>query len=90
MKLADVQAELPADMKAMDKDEAGGGDREEAEGAQAINKRIVELSKLRRKELDAREAGRRAQGAADGFDVAAKKALTQVGEATTPLSGLNL
>ena len=32
-KLADVQAELPADMRAMDPDGAGGDDRGEAEGA---------------------------------------------------------
>ena len=56
---------------------------------QAINERIVELSKLRRKELDAHEDAAARSGAADGFDVAAKKALKQSVEANA-LSGLHL
>ena len=40
-----------------------------------MNKRIDELAKLRRKELDAHEVDAAKAGKADGFDIAAKKAL---------------
>ena len=74
-KLADVQAELPADMRAMDKDAQAAVIASKQKERQVINERIVELSKLRRKELDAREEAAARSGAAEGFDVAAKKAL---------------
>ncbi len=63
-------------MKAMDTDEAGGGDRGEAEGArrdQQAHRRAGHAAP--QDELDAREEKAAKEGKADGFDVAAKKAL---------------
>jgi len=88
-KLADVQAELPADMRAMDKDAQAVVIANKQKERQALNTRIVELSKLRRKELDAREEAAARSGAAEGFDVAAKKALKR-SVSDNPLSGLSL
>jgi len=88
-KLADVQGELPADLRAMNKDAQAAVIASKQKERQAINTRIVELSKLRRSELDAREAAAARSGAAEGFDVAAKKALKRSVEDNT-LSGLKL
>ena len=88
-KLADVQGDLPADMRAMDKDAQAAVIASKQKERQAINTRIVELSKLRRGELDAREAAAARSGAAEGFDVAAKKALKKSVE-DNALSGLKL
>jgi len=54
-----------------------------------INKRIDELSTLRKKELDAREKDAEKKGVADGFDVAAKRALRS-SVAAKPAAGLRL
>ena len=62
-------------MKAMDKAKQAAVIAEKQKERNEINKRIDELSKLRKKELDAREAAAAKEGKADGFDVAAKKAL---------------
>jgi Mg-chelatase subunit ChlD len=75
VKLDDVQGDLPADMKAMDKTKQASVIAEKQAERNAINKRIDELSKLRKTELDARDAAAAKEGKADGFDVAAKKAL---------------
>ena len=88
-KLADVQAELPAEMRAMDKDAQAAVIANKQKERQAINARIGELSKLRRKELDAREEAAARSGAAEGFDVAAKKALKK-SVSDNALSGLKL
>ena len=75
VKLDDVQGDLPADMKAMDKTKQAAVIAEKQAERNEINKRIDELSKLRKTELDARDAAAAKEGKADGFDVAAKKAL---------------
>ena len=89
VKLADVQADLPADMKAMKPEMQTamimGKQKERTE----INRRIDELSKLRKKELDAKEVVSAREGTADGFDVAAKKALKK-SVAARPASGLTM
>jgi hypothetical protein len=56
---------------------------------QELARRIDELGRLRKAELDAREAAPADKGAADGFDVAAKKALRRSVEANA-LAGLKL
>jgi hypothetical protein len=89
VKLDDVQGELPADMKAMSKDKQAAVIAAKQEERNEINKRIDELSKLRRKELDAHEAAAAKAGKADGFDIAAKKALKK-SVADNPLDGLRL
>jgi len=89
VKLADVQAELPADMKAMKPATQEAFVAEKQKERDAINKRIDELTKLRRKELDAREVAAAKDGKADGFDIAAKKALKK-SVSDNPLSGLDL
>lgn len=75
VRLDDVQADLPADMKAMPKEKQASLIADKQIERNTINKRIDELSKLRKKELDARDAAAAKEGKADGFDVAAKKAL---------------
>jgi hypothetical protein len=62
-------------MKAMDKKKQASVIAEKQAERAAINKRIDELTKLRKNELDARDATAAKEGKADGFDVAAKKAL---------------
>jgi Mg-chelatase subunit ChlD len=89
VKLDDVQRDLPADMKAMSKDKQAAVIASKQKERNEINKRIDELSKLRRKELDAHEASEAKAGRADGFDVAAKKALKKT-VSDNPLSGLDL
>jgi Mg-chelatase subunit ChlD len=73
--LDDVQGELPADMKAMPKAKQAAVIAEKQSERNAINKRIDELTTLRKRELDARDATAAKEGKADGFDLAAKKAL---------------
>ncbi len=89
VKLADVQADLPADMKAMEPAEQAAVIAEKQKERTEINRRIDELSKLRKKELDAKEVAAAREGAADGFDVAAKKALKK-SVAARPASGLTM
>ena len=89
IKLDDVQADLSADMKAMSKDRQAAMIAEKQKERSELNKRIVELSKLRKKELDAHEAAAAKAGRADSFDVAAKKALKK-SVADNPLDGLSL
>jgi Mg-chelatase subunit ChlD len=89
VKLEDLQDDLPADMKAMSKDQQtaliAGKQKERTD----ISRRIDELANLRRKELDAQEASAAKAGTRDGFDVAAKKALKK-SVSDNPLSGLDL
>ena len=54
-----------------------------------ISQRIDELGRLRKAELDARDAAAAKAGVADGFDVAAKKALRK-SVSDNPPSGLTL
>ena len=75
VKLDDVQADLPADMKAMSKDKQAALIAAKQKERNEITERIDQLTKLRRKELDAHEAAAAKAGKADSFDVAAKKAL---------------
>jgi len=89
VKLADVQGDLPADMKAMDREKQTAVIAEKQKERNEINRRIDELSRLRKQELDAHEAAAAKEGVADGFDVAAKKALRKSVEAK-PASGLTL
>jgi len=89
VRLADVQADLPADMKAMAPAKQEAFVAEKQKEREAINKRIDELTKLRRAELDASEAKAAKEGKADGFDIAAKKALKKSVK-DNALSGLDL
>jgi len=89
VKLADVQADLPADMKAMKPEMQTAMIVEKQKERTEINRRIDELSKLRKKELDAKEVAATREGAADGFDVAAKKALKK-SVAARPASGMTM
>jgi hypothetical protein len=89
VKLEDVQADLPGDMRAMSREEQAAVVAKKQNERNEITKRIDELSKLRQKELDAHEAAAAKAGAADGFDVAAKKALRRSVK-DNALSGLDL
>ena len=89
VKLDDVQADLPADMKAMDKTKQAAVIAEKQKQRNEINKRIDELSVLRKRELDAREKEAEKKGDAAGFDVAAKRALRS-SVAAKPAAGLTL
>jgi len=89
VKLDDVQGDLPADMKAMDRTQQAAVIAEKQKERNEINKRIDELSTLRKKELDAREKDAEKKGVADGFDVAAKRALRS-SVAAKPAAGLRL
>jgi hypothetical protein len=89
VKLKDVQADLPAEMKAMDETKQAALVAEKAKERNEINKRIDELSKMRRAELDARDTARHKAGVADGFDAVAKRALKKSVE-DNALSGLTM
>ena len=80
-----MQADLPADLRAMDKDAQAAVIANKQKERQAINARIDELSQAAqaRSWTRARKPPR-ADGAADGFDVAAKKALQASRWKTTP------
>ena len=54
-----------------------------------ISKRIVDLTRLRKAELDKREKDAEKAGVVDGFDVAAKKALRK-SVAAVPAAGLTM
>lgn len=89
VKLADVQADLPADMKAMPLEAQDKFVAEKQKERKEISKRIDELSRLRKSELDKREKDAEKAGVADGFDVAAKKALRK-SVAAVPAAGLTM
>jgi hypothetical protein len=89
VKLEEVQAELPPAMKAMDRATQAAVVAEKSKQRNEINKRIDELGRLRRSELDAHEAAAHKAGIADGFDIAAKKALKKSVD-DNALSGLSL
>jgi len=89
VKLADVQADLPADMKGMPMEEQAKVSEKKHKERNELNKRIVELSGLRKTELDRREKETAKAGVADGFDVAAKKALRK-SVAAVPSAGLTM
>jgi hypothetical protein len=75
VKLAEVQAELPAKMRAMDLRAQQAMVDERTKTRKEVTTRINELSRLRRAELEKSERDAEKAGVADGFDVAAKKAL---------------
>jgi hypothetical protein len=75
VKLADVQAELPKDLQAMAPRAQQAVVEQKKEARKQITDRINELSRLRRAELETSERAAEKAGVADGFDVAAKKAL---------------
>ena len=89
VKLADVQADLPADMKAMPMEAQDKLIAEKQKERKEISKRIDELTRLRKSELDKREKDAEKAGVADGFDVAAKKALRK-SVAAVPAAGLTM
>jgi hypothetical protein len=89
VKLEDVQADLPADLKAMDKERQAAVVAEKAKARNEITNRIDELSRLRRAELDSREAAAHKAGAPEGFDGVAKRALKKSVESNA-LSGLTM
>jgi hypothetical protein len=89
VRLDDVQADLPAEMQAMDRAAQAAHVAAKQKERDAINQRIDELGKLRRAELDARERDAARAGVSDGFDVAAKKALRK-SVADNALAGLAL
>jgi len=89
VKLDDVQADLPAEMKAMSKDKQLAYVAEKQKERNEISAQIDKLAKLRQAELDAHEAKAAKEGKADGFDVAAKKALRKSVKANAA-SGLDL
>jgi hypothetical protein len=76
-------------MKAMPKEKQAAVIAAKQKERNEITARIDELSKLRKQELDAREKDAEKAGVADGFDVAAKKALKK-SVAAKPMSGLSL
>jgi len=89
VRLEEVQADLPPAMKALDKTKQAAVIAKKAEERKEINKRIDELSKLRRAELDRREAAAHEAGVVDGFDAVAKRALKKSVE-DNALSGLTM
>ena len=89
VKLSDDQADLPADMKPKAPAAQATVIAEKQKERNEITRRIDELSKLRKKELDAHEVAVAKEGGADGFDVAAKKALKK-SVAARPASGLTM
>jgi hypothetical protein len=89
VKLADVQGDLPADLKAKPMEEQAQVIAEKQKERSEINKRIDELTRLRKVELDKREKDEAKAGVADGFDVAAKKALRS-SVAARPTAGLTM
>jgi hypothetical protein len=89
VKLESIQGDLPAEMRGMDMPAQRALIASKQKERQEIARRIDELGRLRKAELDAREAAPADKGAADGFDVAAKKALRRSVEANA-LAGLKL
>jgi hypothetical protein len=81
--------ELPDEMRRMDKDAQAAYLRDKQAKREEISRRIDELGKLRQVELDEREKAAAKEGRADGFDVAARKALKK-SVADNALSGLKL
>jgi Mg-chelatase subunit ChlD len=84
-----VQAELPPAMKAMPREKQLALITEKRKEREEINKRIVELSSLRKAELDKSEKARAKAGAPKSFDGVAKSSLKR-SVSDNPLSGLNL
>jgi hypothetical protein len=89
VKLEEVQAELPKEMRAMDVPAQHAAIAAKQKARKDISQRIDELSRLRQADLDAQERVASKGGAADGFDVAAKKALRRSVESNAA-AGLKL
>jgi len=88
VRLDEVQDDLPADMKAMDRDHQEAFVASKQKERNEINARIADLSARRKTELDKREKDAEKAGTA-GFDVKAKAALKK-SVSDNPLSGLDL
>ena len=89
VRLDEVQAELPAELRALDRPAQAAVIAKKQKEREEVSRRIDALSRLRKSELDAREAASAKAGVADGFDVAAKKALRKSVK-DNALSGLSL
>jgi Mg-chelatase subunit ChlD len=87
-RLDDVQADLPGDMKAMDRAHQEAYVASKQKERNEINARIAELSTRRKAVLDKREKDAEKEGHA-GFDVKAKAALKK-SVSDNPASGLEL
>jgi hypothetical protein len=88
VKLDDVQGDLPAAMKAMDRDHQEAFVASKQKERNEINARIADLSARRKTELDKRDKDAEKAGTA-GFDVKAKAALKK-SVSDNPLAGLDL
>lgn len=75
VQLEKVQSELPKEMRALDLPAQRAFIAAKQKDRQEISQRINELGRLRKAELDDKEGAAAKAGQADGFDVAAKKAL---------------
>ena len=89
VKLDDVQADLPPEMRALPKPAQAAIIEKKQKERNEVSRRIEELGRLRQSELDRRDAAAAKAGTADGFDGAAKKALRK-SVSDNPLSGLSL
>src|SRR6266545_4533335 len=90
VKLADVPAaDLPGELRGLDKEAQAAVISKRQTKREEISRRIDALGRKRKAELDTREAAAAKAGVADGFDVAAKKAL-QKSVSDNALSGLKL
>ena len=90
VKLAEIsERELPAEMRDMDKAAQAALVGRKQKQREEITRRIDELGRLRRCELDSKRAAAKKAGAADGFDAVAKRSLKQ-SVSDNALSGLEL
>jgi hypothetical protein len=89
VKLDDVQKDLPPAMQAMDKKAQAEVIASKQKERDTLTRRIDELSRLRKTELDRNEAAAAKAGAPAGFDTAAKSALKK-SVSDNPASGLSL
>ena len=84
-----VQADLPEAMQRLDRKSQEAYVAGKQKERRAVSQRIDELARLRKADLEAQEAAAASAGAADGFDLAAKKSLKR-SVSDNALSGLKL
>jgi hypothetical protein len=89
VKLDEVQGELPAEMRSLDRAKQAEVIAAKQKDREAITRRIDELAKLRTQELDKKRAEEEKAGGPAGFDDVAKKALRDSVKANAR-SGLKL
>jgi hypothetical protein len=75
VKLDEVQADLPADLRGMDREKQAAAIAGKQKQREELAQRIEKLSKLRDAELEAKEAAAEKAGAGPGMDTVAKSAL---------------